>query len=106
LVEHLLGKEEVTSSILVVGFIEKVKYHVYVLKSKIVDRYYVGSTKDLKRRLTEHNNRRKHWTSKFQPWEIIYSEEYNTLSEARRKEKWLKSKNSIAEKLKLIREIE
>jgi len=82
-----------------------VKYYVYILKSKIVDRYYIGSTRDLKRRLTEHNNRKKHWTSGFQPWEIIYSEECNTLAEATKREKWLKSKNGITEKLKIIREM-
>jgi len=83
-----------------------VKYYVYILKSKIVDRYYVGSTRNLKRRLTEHNNRRKHWTGKFQPWRIIYSEECNTRAEAMRREKWLKSKNGIVEKLKIIKERE
>jgi putative endonuclease len=79
-----------------------VKYHVYILKSKIVDRYYVGSTRNLERRLTEHNNRRRHWTSRFQPWEIIYSEECDTRSEAVKREKRLKSKNGMAEKSKII----
>jgi putative endonuclease len=83
-----------------------VKYYVYILKSKIVDRYYVGSTRNLKRRLTEHNNRRRHWTSRFQPWEIIYSEECDTRSEAAKREKRLKSKNGIAEKSKIIRKTE
>jgi putative endonuclease len=82
-----------------------VKYYVYILKSKIVDRYYVGSTRNLNRRLIEHNDRRKHWTSRFQPWEIIYSEECNTRVEAIRREKWLKSKNGIVEKLKIIGKI-
>jgi len=84
----------------------KVEYYVYILKSKIVDRYYVGSTRNLERRLTEHNNRRKHWTSRFQPWEMIYSEECDTRAEAMKREKWLKSKNGIVEKLKIIREID
>ena len=82
------------------------EYYVYILKSKIVDRYYVGSTRNLERRLTEHNNRRKHWTSRFQPWEMIYSEECDTRAEAMKREKWLKSKNGIVEKLKIIREID
>jgi putative endonuclease len=70
-----------------------------------VDRYYVGSTRNLKQRLIEHNNRRKHWTSKFQPWEIIYFEECNTRAGAIRREKWFKSKNGIVEKLKIIGKI-
>ncbi|HEX9917041.1 MAG TPA: GIY-YIG nuclease family protein [candidate division Zixibacteria bacterium] len=82
------------------------KYYVYVLKSKIVDRYYVGLTKDLERRLTEHNNRKKHWTSRFQPWEIIYCEEFNARAEAMKKERGLKSKDGIVEKLKIIKGIE
>ncbi len=80
--------------------------YVYILKSKIVDRYYVGSTRNLEQRLTEHNNRRRHWTSRFQPWEIIYSEECSTRAKAMKREKWLKSKNGIVEKLKIIKEME
>jgi len=39
------------------------------------------------------------------PREIICSEGDNTLSEARKKKKWLKNKNGITEKSKIIKEI-
>jgi putative endonuclease len=81
-----------------------VKYYVYILKSKIADRYYIGSTQNLKRRLEEHNNRKKRWTSRFQPWEVIHSEEYDNRTEAVIREKRLKSKDGIWEKLKIVKE--
>jgi len=37
---------------------------------------------------------------------MIYSEECDTRAEAMKREKWLKSKNGIVEKLKIIREID
>jgi len=80
-----------------------VKYFVYILKSKIADRYYVGSTNDLERRINEHNTRKGHWTSRFQPWEVIHFEEFNDRSKAVEKERRLKSKEGIEEKLKIIK---
>jgi putative endonuclease len=100
LVEHPYGRSPVQSWSWAIR--RKVKYYVYILKSKIVDRYYVGSTTSLERRLTEHNNRRKHWTSRFQPWEMIYYEECDNRAEVVRRERKLKSRNGIAEKLKII----
>jgi len=80
-----------------------VRYFVYILKSKIADRYYIGSTNDLDRRLNEHNTRKKHWTSRFQPWEIIYFNEYDDRFKAIAEEKRLKSKDGISEKLEKIK---
>ncbi|MFH1374710.1 MAG: GIY-YIG nuclease family protein, partial [bacterium] len=68
------------------------KYYTYILKSKIAERYYVGSTNDLERRINEHNTRKDHWTYRFQPWEVIHFEEFANRSEAVVKEKRLKSK--------------
>ena len=47
-------------------------YYVYNLQSKKdPDRYYVGITIDLKRRLNEHNSGQSTYTNKFRPWKIV-----------------------------------
>lgn len=45
--------------------------YVYILQSEIhPDRFYIGSTNDLARRLSEHNNGESIHTNKFKPWKI------------------------------------
>ena len=46
-------------------------YYVYVLHSiKDRNRFYTGSTKDLDKRLYDHNLGKSTHTNKFIPWEI------------------------------------
>jgi len=48
-------------------------YFVYVLYSKVHDRYYAGSSADPQKRLQSHNDpRNKSWTKRYAPWELIY----------------------------------
>ena len=63
---------------------------VYIIKSK-EDYIYVGSTTDLEKRLFQHNNKLAGWTKRRNNWKLIYSEEFSTYSEARKKEKWFKT---------------
>jgi putative endonuclease len=76
-------------------------YYVYVLKSAILGIYYVGSTDDIDRRIKEHNNGLSKYTKNKGPWVLLYSERYNTLKEARQREKLIKSwkKRTAIEKL-------
>jgi len=56
------------------------------------DKIYIGFTSDLERRLFFHNNSTdKHYTLKFRPWIIIYSEELPDKKSAMLREKQLKS---------------
>ena len=44
-------------------------YYLYILYSPDYDKYYVGQTNDIERRLFEHNhNPRMTYTHKFRPW--------------------------------------
>jgi putative endonuclease len=52
---------------------------------------YVGHTNNIGRRIIEHNSGLSPYTKNKGPWEIIYSETFNTLGEAIRREKFLKS---------------
>ena len=66
-------------------------YFVYVLYSEKSDKIYIGMTSDLEKRIFAHNNLPKGWTKNFRPWELIYSEEFDTKSKALKREKELKS---------------
>jgi putative endonuclease len=67
-------------------------YKVYVLYSNSFNKIYIGQTEDLERRLSEHNNGLLSiYTKRYKPWEVVYTEEYQTRSEALKREKQLKS---------------
>ncbi len=76
---------------------------VYILKCNDGS-LYTGSTTDLKKRLHEHNSLKSgaHYTKIRRPVELVYSEEMETLSLARKREVILK-KLSREEKITLIR---
>ena len=68
------------------------KYYVYILTSVDYDKNYVGFTSNLEGRLLAHNHpKNKGWTKRFQPWRILYYEEFSTKVEAMLREKELKS---------------
>lgn len=47
---------------------------VYILYSKSMDRFYVGSCKDLKKRLKQHHNKEfdQAFTTKADDWSLFY----------------------------------
>ena len=73
-----------------VRLIEKM-HTVYVLKSKIKEKHYIGVTKDLNDRLERHNQGRSKWTKAYRPWKVIYTEQYERKQEALNREKKIKS---------------
>ena len=67
-------------------------FTVYVLYSPIHTKIYIGFSSDIGKRLFAHNHpSNKGWTRSFQPWTLIYSEEYETKADATQREKQLKS---------------
>ena len=64
---------------------------VYVLRSVKNGRLYTGSTNDLERRLEEHQRGKNRYVRHGGPFELLYTEEYETRLEARRRELFLKS---------------
>ncbi|HMA61430.1 MAG TPA: GIY-YIG nuclease family protein [bacterium] len=69
-------------------------YYLYILQSKKNGRFYIGQTKDIQDRLQRHNVGHSKSTKPHRPWELVYSEEYSTRSEAVKREYKLKSKKS------------
>jgi putative endonuclease len=66
-------------------------YTVYVLKSTVIKKSYVGITNDLERRLREHNEGKSYFTKRYLPWIVVYKEQVQDREEARKREKYLKS---------------
>jgi putative endonuclease len=49
------------------------QYHVYILHSKKLNRFYVGQTTNLDNRLIEHNTGESSHTSVGIPWTLLWS---------------------------------
>ncbi|MCR5194185.1 MAG: GIY-YIG nuclease family protein [Alphaproteobacteria bacterium] len=69
-------------------------YYVYILQSvNFPDRFYIGYTEDLKRRLNQHNDEHFGHTDKYRPWRIKDYFAINDEIKARNFEKYLKSQS-------------
>jgi putative endonuclease len=77
-------------------------HFVYILKSKSADKYYIGSSTDPERRLKYHNTIEKGFTSRYRPWEIVYTKEYSSKSEALLAERKMKSWKNKKKIIKLM----
>ncbi|MCB0693179.1 MAG: GIY-YIG nuclease family protein [Lewinellaceae bacterium] len=66
-------------------------WYVYVLYSPSSRRFYTGMTKDLERRIQEHNTGKTKSTKGFRPWKLVYSEVAEDRVSARNRESFLKS---------------
>ncbi len=67
-------------------------FFVYVIYSDTIGRKYIGQTEDLERRINEHNNGLLGvYTKNKGPWRLVYFEQYQTRSEAMKREKELKT---------------
>ena len=73
-------------------------FYIYVLKNLTDSSYYVGMSKDINKRLKEHNRGKSKYTKSRLPWKIIYSEGPYETKKARKLEKYYKS---TAGKIKL-----
>jgi len=66
-------------------------YYVYVIQSLSHGTRYVGSAKNITKRIQEHNNGLCRYTSGRKPWKLVFTKEHTTRSEAMRREKFLKT---------------
>ena len=68
--------------------------YCYILFSETLNKYYIGSTPDLERRLEEHNRGKEKFTKYGLPWKLVYKEEFNDLKDARKREFYIKKMKS------------
>jgi len=69
-------------------------YIVYILYSALIDKFYVGYTNNIERRLKEHNRRKGKYTDRGIPWALSYTESFSSKTEAMTRESEIKSKKS------------
>ncbi len=68
--------------------------YTYILFSIKLNKYYIGACTDIDRRLYEHNIGHSKFTSLGVPWSLEYKELYETLTEAKSKELYIKRMKS------------
>jgi putative endonuclease len=69
-------------------------FFVYIIYSPLLDKYYVGYTSDLEKRLFEHNSGISEFTSQKADWQLKYTEEFPDRASAMKREKEIKKKKS------------
>ncbi len=65
-------------------------FWVYILRSEVNGRYYVGQTDDVDARTGMHDRGEVKSTRPYRPWKLVYSEVFQTRSEAVRRERQIK----------------
>ena len=70
-------------------------FYVYVIQSiEDTDRFYLGYSADLKRRVASHNSGENRST-RYTRWRLVYYEAYLTETSARRRESKLKRNSNM-----------
>jgi putative endonuclease len=69
-------------------------YFVYIIQSLKDGTYYIGSTRDLTKRLERHNQGRSTYTKGKKPWKLLHSEKHPDRSRASIREREIKSRKS------------
>jgi len=66
-------------------------YYVYVLQSLVDGRTYVGYTNNFERRFKQHNSGKSKSTKYRAPFKLLFKEEFDIATDAKKKELWWKS---------------
>lgn len=74
-------------------------HFVYILQNKN-SRLYIGRTKDILKRIQEHNAGDTFSTKKYKPWQCIYLEGYFSEDDAKDREKKIKQFGRVYSQLK------
>lgn len=65
-------------------------FYVYILKSKLDNKLYIGYTTNLRKRIKEHNEKKNRATKYRGKLELIYYEAYKAEDDAKKREHNLK----------------
>ena len=66
-------------------------FYTYILYSPTIKKFYIGVTSNIEQRIHYHNAGRSPFTRNKGPWDLVYSETYQTKQQALRRERELKS---------------
>ncbi|MDY0393083.1 MAG: GIY-YIG nuclease family protein [Candidatus Bipolaricaulis sp.] len=77
-------------------------YYTYILYSDITEKYYIGSSEDVVRRLERHNAGATPSTKSGRPWRIVWTHQHDCKTDALKQENYIKRMKSRAYILSLI----
>ena len=77
-------------------------FYFYILYSERFDKFYIGHCNDLDDRLRKHNTNHHGFTGKTNDWKVVYSEAFDSKSEAYKRERQVKNWKSKKRILQLI----
>ena len=81
-------------------------FNLYILYNPQIDKYYVGSTNNITRRLKEHNSltrsKVKYTRKQKGTWNLMYVEKFTKKEDARKREKQIKEWKSRKMIIELI----
>ncbi|MFA5813736.1 MAG: GIY-YIG nuclease family protein [Patescibacteria group bacterium] len=67
-------------------------FFIYIMYNLKHDKFYIGQTYSIKKRITEHKTGQGNYTSRYDgEWLYLYSESFSTRAEAMQREKYFKS---------------
>jgi len=66
------------------------KYYLYIIRSLVIKRFYIGITPNIEKRIKEHNAGKTKSTKPYIPWKLVYKEIYLDKTLARKREIFLK----------------
>lgn len=75
-------------------------YYLYVIKSDVSDRIYIGVSADVATRVTQHNNKKVFSTRPYVSWRLIYTESFDSKTFALKRERQIKRSGAIRKLLK------
>jgi putative endonuclease len=78
-------------------------FTVYILYSAVVDRYFVGESKDFERQFKRHNSGKNPHTKSGIPWRAVLIERYKSRVESKGRLEKLRSSNDRRELVRAIR---
>jgi len=77
-------------------------YYLYILLNNQKSRTYTGVTNNLDKRFKEHNEGKVSSSSPYRPYHIAYTECFETLKEAKQREKFFKTTTGRRKLQKLL----
>ncbi|OGF51712.1 endonuclease [Candidatus Giovannonibacteria bacterium RIFCSPLOWO2_02_FULL_43_11b] len=69
-------------------------YEVYIIKSLIRERYYIGYSHEFEARIVAHNAGNVRSTKGYRPWQLVHKEMFADKISARKRELEIKSYKS------------
>ena len=67
------------------------KYITYIIYNEDYNKYYIGQTNNLEKRLKQHCEGKGGWTKRYKNWVLVYKNDHTNRSFAMKEEKLIKS---------------